>query len=254
MAQDGSVKRPVKTAERTFEVLEQIKEDGSGTPTSLANDLGYSKSTIHRYLVTLDQNNYLIKRGNRYYLGLRFLDLGVNARSYIPLDPIEPKVDELSEKTGEMIWFSTEDCGQNVHLYGSSDSKSILSNAYIGKRSHMHCRASGKAMLSCFSTKRVRDILQEHGMPALTDQTITDEETLLTELEETRERGFAYNQQESVEGLCAVSAPIQADDEVLGAISIIGPSNRFESEYITGELVPPLQEVTNEIELNITFS
>uniref|UniRef100_UPI003EBCF134 IclR family transcriptional regulator domain-containing protein n=1 Tax=Halarchaeum sp. P4 TaxID=3421639 RepID=UPI003EBCF134 len=85
--------------------------------------------------------------------------------------------------------------------------------------------------------------------------TITDEEELFAELERTRERGYAIDDEERLRGLRCVAAPILSnEDRVLGAVSIAGPTNRLQGELFEEELPERLLETVNVIELNVTYS
>ncbi len=65
-------------------------------------------------------------------------------------------------------------------------------------------------------------------MPALTPNTITDLDVLADELERVRERGYAYDHEETLVGLCCVAAPIyDPGDTVVAAISFSVPAFRF---------------------------
>lgn len=253
MTGSDSIKRPVTTAQTTFEILEQINEDDGGTPTSLARKLPYSKSTIHRYLVTLEQKNYLKKDDGSYLIGLKFLEFGEQAKKRIPLDHITPKVDNLAEETDQAVWFLTEESGYCVHIYGAFGAQSIVSGAYPGNHSKMHSLASGKAILSEYSMERVNEIIDEHGLEERTTHTITTREEFHEELERIRDEGVAYNIQESTEGLCCLSAPIKTPSEVIGAISIICPATRFKQGRMDNEFKEVLLDAVNEIEINLKF-
>lgn len=88
----------------------------------------------------------------------------------------------------------------------------------------------GKAILANFPRERVSDVVEEYGLPAWTENTITDEESLYEELNRIRNRGVAFDDEERIRGLQYVAAPIQCDGELLGAISVSGPKKRFADE------------------------
>lgn len=92
------------------------------------------------------------------------------------------------------------------------------------------------------------------GAPRLTPNTITDEEELLEELERTRERGYALNDEESTSGLRAVSVSItDSDGSVLGALGVSGPTHRFTNGRFEEELPDILLGVVNGLELDIQY-
>jgi len=104
----------------------------------------------------------------------------------------------------------------------------VLINRRTGIQRHLHSTAAGKAILAEMPEQRVMDIISEHELPAETEHTITDPDSLVEELDEIREHGIAYNDEESVEGLRAVGVPVRGSNGIaIGALSVSGPSNRL---------------------------
>jgi len=256
MTDTESNARPVTTVETSFEILEHLKRDGELTLTEVTDRLGLAKSTVHRHLTTLTENGYVVRSGDSYRIGLKFLDFGVRARDDHVLSPVvQPKVDELATETGEKCWCITEEHGMGIHIYGASGKHPVQTYARLGQQTHLHQHAAGKAILAHLPSERVEAIVDQFGLPAKTDRTITDRAELFAELETIRERGYAFNNEESVVGLHAVGAPICDEDGVaLGAISISGPANRLKGSYFESELPDLLLGATNEIEINLVFS
>ncbi|SEP31124.1 transcriptional regulator, IclR family [Halogranum amylolyticum] len=250
--------RPVKTAETSFALLEQLSEaegDSLGV-TELAEQVGLAKSTVHRHVVTLESLGFVAREGNEYRIGLRLLDFGLRARDRHDLYHIaRPKVEELAEVTGEKVWCITEEQGRSVHLYGASGEHSVQTSARAGAWGYLHQHAAGKAILAHLPADRVRRIVDGHGLPAKTPDTITDETELFEQLEQIVDRGYAFNREESIAGLHAVGAPVTDDEGVaIGAISVSGPANRLKGTRLTDELPDLLLGATNEIEINLSFS
>ncbi|WP_416841613.1 IclR family transcriptional regulator [Haloferax sp. DFSO52] len=249
-------RRPVKTATTSFAILERLKERGPLGPTKLASELGLAKSTVHRHLKTLEQEGFAVPDDGGYRVGLRTLDLGIYARNQHQLYEVSrPKVDELAEETGEKVWCVTEEQGRGFHLYGAAGKNSVRTPAREGTISYLHQLAAGKAILSELPDERVMDIIDQHGLPAKTAQTITEPEELLGELRTVRERGFALNREEIVPKLHAVGVAVTDQDGYpVGAISISGPSNRLKGERLTVDLANLLLGAANEVEINLNFS
>lgn len=116
----------------------------------------------------------------------------------------------------------------------------------------MHTGASGKAFLAEYSTERVNEIIDRWGLPALTETTITDRERLFEELKEIRDRGYAYNNQENLEGMRAISAVVHnPDGSILGALSIYGPAYRLNQSEMD-DLATVLLENISKLESEFT--
>jgi DNA-binding IclR family transcriptional regulator len=246
---------PVKSVEVMFTIVEAIKElDGAGV-TELADHLDLPKSTIHNYLATLEQEEYVLKEGTRYRVGLRFLDLGAYARDQVEMFEVaKPELEHLAGETGELANLLVEEHGTGSYLYRTRGGMAVQVKGHVGTRAPLHSTGLGKAILAHLPESRVEAIVDEHGLPASTPQTITDPDELFAELETIRERGYAFDDEERLRGLRCVAAPIQANEEVVGAISVSGPTNRLRADRYREELPRKLLEVQNVIELNVTYS
>ncbi|MFC4437231.1 MULTISPECIES: IclR family transcriptional regulator [Natrialbaceae] len=255
MAND-SRHRPVETVDTAFEIVDVLKRrDGAGI-TEIADELGLAKSTVHRHVKTLEARGLLLQEGNSYRISTWFLDYGIHVRNRHPLfDVVKPKVDELAAETDEKVWCVIEEHGMGVHIYGAEGRHSVKTHARIGKRTPLHQFAAGKAILAHLPDERVDEVVAEHGLAAKTSQTITDRDELNEQLEEIRERGYAFNREESVRGVHAVGAPIRNQSgTAIGAISVAGPANRLRETALAEELPTLLLGATNEVEINLAHS
>jgi DNA-binding IclR family transcriptional regulator len=84
-------------------------------------------------------------------------------------------------------------------------------------------------------------------MTPRTSHTIIDAESYLADLELTRTRGYALDNEEAEEGVRCVALPIfAADGKPIAAISISGPAFRFD-EQRSASMVESLRIVTAEL-------
>lgn len=247
----------LQTVQNTLNVIDALRElDGAGV-SELASYLDMAPSTAHSYLSTLEDEEYLIKEGDIYYIGMQFLHVGGYARrrkrAYeLAIDLVET----LAKQTEERAQFTIEEHGQEVFLHTSSGERGVRLDARIGKRSrHLHCSATGKALLANLPRDRVETILDRTGLPTLTEKTITCKDELWDELERIREQGYSLNREEEIERMRAVGAPVLGpDDQVIGALSVSGPTKRMKGKRFNKELPNLIMGAANELELNITYS
>jgi DNA-binding IclR family transcriptional regulator len=256
MTVPADITRPVETVERAFDIIEYLKHNGEATVPEITEHLGCAKSTAHRHLKTLEANSFLIEEDDTYRLGIRFLDYGVVARDkYTLYHEAKPKVDELAEETEEKIWCGVEEHGRSVHIYGAQGKHSVQTHARVGHRNYLHQHAAGKAMLAFLPDENIEKIVDTYGLPARTPHTITEIDELWEEIEAIRDRGYAFNLQESVEGLHALGAPItDENDTAIGAISISGPANRLDGSLLRDDLPTLLLGAVNEITINLAHA
>jgi DNA-binding IclR family transcriptional regulator len=150
-----------------------------------------------------------------------------------------------------MAQFVIEEHGRGVYLYKAEPPRGVNTVAGVGDRRPLHCTGLGKAILSCYSEERVREIVDRHGMPAMTENTITDPDELTNELEVVRDRGYAIDDEEIQPGLRCVAAPINADNTSdVGAVSVSGPTGRFKRDRLETELPELVTSAANVIEIN----
>jgi len=250
---DESGGRGLKSVERSFAIVEYLDGTNGATLSEAADDLGLAVSTAHIHLTTLVETGYVVKDDDVYRCSFEFLQTGGQRRDGMALyQAAKPELDELQAQTGEHTNVMVMERGFAVQLYKSENPESIDDDASLGDHFYLHLTATGKAMLAEYSDDRIAEILDEHGMPALTEDTITDEEVLYEQVATIRERGYSINRGEHFPGVCAIGTAIASEpDDALGAISISGPRSRITPERIEEELAPALLNKKNIIELKI---
>ncbi|MFB6142964.1 MAG: IclR family transcriptional regulator, partial [Halorientalis sp.] len=241
----------VKTARTTFRIIDELSDRTEATLTELTEAFDLSKSSVHNYLATLERDGYVVREDDRYRVGLRFLEYGGQARHHNRLYRIaRDEVATLAEETGELANLLAEEHGKGIYVYRSKGEQAVQTDSYTGHRVHLHSTALGKAVLAHLPDERVDEIVDRHGLPPATENTITDRDELHAELERVRERGVAFDDEARLEGLRCVAVPITDDeDDVKGAVSLSGPVSRFQGQYFRSELPERLRDAANIIEL-----
>ena len=149
---------------------------------------------------------------------------------------------------------TVEEHGRGVFVFRESGNQAVRTKTRLGRRVYLHHVSAGKAILAHLPEERVEAIIDRHGLPPKTEQTITDPELLFDHLEGIRERGYVFDEEEHIRGLYSLAVPLEfGEDNVIGAMSIAGPPHRIQNEAEQEELVQLLTGVANEIELNLTY-
>lgn len=255
--------RAVVTTTRTsLELVEQIRRKGGARVKELAEGSEMAASTVHRHLVTLERYGYVQRYGDRFQLGLKFVDLSESARSQWPLETITDTVTALSEETEEEVDFFTVDRGRLITLdrtyrryhklvkYGEEEPDDGEDrHTQVGNYYYMHVLAAGKAILAEYPTSRVDRVVDRWGLPAKTGNTITGEGALLDELERTRERGYAVDDEEYTPGLRTVGTVVHnPNGGVFGALNVAGPRYRMTGVVLEEEIPRRLADASAELE------
>jgi DNA-binding IclR family transcriptional regulator len=227
--------RPVETTLTSIRIVREIERRGGASLTEIAETVEIGKSTAHNHLHTLTEENFLVREGRQYHVGLGFLQLGEYARnrreSY---RPTKLQVYRLAESTNEEANFAIAENGFMFSIeYVMGDPNPMNPEAgsrflEIGSKFHMHNSAPGKAVLSELPAEDVERVLELRGLPATTERTSTERNELIDELETIREQGYATNDEELQRGFRSIGAPVHCPDgTVLGSLSIGGPAYRF---------------------------
>ena len=167
----------MRTAFRIVDVLQDM--DGV-TMNELATQLDLAKSTVHNYLGTLHQQGYLVKSGEQYRIGLRFLSLGGHAAANQPgYQLLRTKVNQVANETHERAQCIVEEDGKGFYIYEMTGSDAVRTDVQVGKQVHLHTISAGKAILAHLPDARVEKILDYWGLPERTEHTITSRDELL---------------------------------------------------------------------------
>ena len=233
MEPNPTSEKMIKSTQTAFDIVETIGEYGSPTVTEIANGVEYSRSTVHYHLKTLQQNHYVIKDDQGFRLGLRIARLGDLALQNHGLSGlVEPVVKDLAEEGGAVAHVGVPEGDKLVWLYRSSnnDAEELSTNAFT--ETHIHCTAYGQAILAYSPDDVVDDLIAAHGLPELTEKTLSDRDALDERLATIRDLGFAYSAEEYREGISSIAAPIiDEDDEIVGAIGITDAHDRVDNPY-----------------------
>ena len=246
----------IKSNETLFAILDVVRALDEPTLTNVAEASGVAKSTAHRHLATLRDHQYVVKRDGEYELSLRFLDLGGHVREQRPIHrQMKSVVTDVARETDEYAGFVVEEGGLGTYLYSETGSNAVRNFARVGRRTHLHQITKGKVVLAHLPESRVRDIVDEHGLPARNEHTITDFDELREELDAIREQGYAYSHGEHTDGLWCVSVPVSDQSgDVVGGLGVAGPSHRMRGERVQSELLEYLKGTVTAFELNMSYA
>jgi DNA-binding IclR family transcriptional regulator len=240
--------RELTTTATSLRILDVIKRREGAQMNEIAAELNLANSTVHAHLTTLRNHELVVKEGNVFHLGIKLFHFGEQARHRKPeYEIVRRYAHELSNRLNEEVAFAITEHGRSVIIFDENNDPA-KEGFQVGRYFHMHNSASGKAMLAKWSRERVDEVLDRWGLPRETDNTIQRRAELYEELAQTRERGYALNHQEALEGLMAIGMAItKPDGSVLGSLDVSGPPYRLSEE----EIVPELRETVTEIEREI---
>jgi IclR family KDG regulon transcriptional repressor len=246
------------TVKKAMDILNCLGEAGSALSASeIGRRLGMSRSTVYRLLATLATGGYVVQdAGNpeKVRLGFKILELASRLLDSVELrQQARPFLRELRDLANETVHLAVMDRGQISYIEKVECSQAVRMHSTIGRRGFAHCTALGKAMLAYMSADEVERIVEEHGLPACTPNTITDKEMLVRELECVRGRGYAIDDIENEEGIRCVGASIlDHRGQPVAAFSVSGPAFRMTLERIQ-ELSAPVKATARKISRQLGY-
>lgn len=209
--------------------------------SEISRSLSLPKGTIHGLIRTLVNQGFLSQdpETRKYRLGLKIYELGIILSGTLDINQKAAQpAHQLAKRTRLMSRIAIWD----------GDSVMITLNAYpppyavlphqIGPRVHAYCSAIGKACLAFLGDEEINAYLDRIKLVSFTPSTIISKKQLQAELMETRERGYSVDQEEAVQGLGCLGAPIfDREGTVAGSISLSGNPKR-----VTGDQIKNLAE------------
>jgi DNA-binding IclR family transcriptional regulator len=240
--------RQVKSVKTAVNLIDRIQALGGAKPAELTEELELSKSSVHNYLATLEMEGYVVNDDGKYRLGLKFLTHGTAAKNMAGIKPpIFKTLRDAAEELSLTTWWVAEEHGRGFFMeYAIPDGSSQVYGS-VGKRSYLHEHAPGKAILANSSDDYIERVVDYHGLPGQTKRTTTDFETLLAELDDIRERGFAVSEGEAVLGIISVGAGFRDDTDRRHAIGVFEQTRDIVGDR-TAEIGERLVEETEALE------
>ena len=243
----------VRAVDRALDILLSFSQEKPVLSlTEISEEVGISKSTVHRLLATLENKRFLIRSSTtgKYHLGFRFLEMASQVLEDANEQWALPYLRHLATEYGETVDLAVMDGDHVIYLQVVESKQRVKIAAAIGQRLPAFCTATGKVFLAYLPDEQVEAILRT-GFSKYTEYTHTTLADLNKDLSETRQRGFAISQQEYEKDINAVAAPIlAADGTPIFAIAIVGPSFRLSQERML-ELGYAIQSVIKTIQREV---
>ena len=245
-------KNPIQVAGRLFETLELLAKEGPLGLMEISSKLELNKSTVHRVLNSLIYMGYVrqnIKNG-KYEMTFKIVDLANQVMRKVDLVNLtRPYLRKLMEVTQETVHLVEQDGTDAVYIDKvESFSNGIQMISRIGSRVPLYCSGVGKALTARMTEMEVKEIWDRSSIVKMTPHTITDYGEYLRELQITRQRGYAIDNEENEAGVRCVAASLNDHaEQIRYAFSISAPVSRMGEERIR-ELAKRILDTKEQIE------
>lgn len=248
----------VQSIDRAFRILELLSENPDGLGLlEISHRTGLTKSTVHRLLMTLQENGMTkqLEPTGKYSLTMKLFVLGsrvVEKREVLQV--ARPYLEKLRDISGEAVHLVIREGDELVYVDKVESENTIRMYSTIGRKGVLYATSVGKALLALSPQEEVASYWNRTEVIAQTPQTIVDFPAFLRELERIRQEGYALDREENELGVKCVGAAIRDyTGKAVAAISVSGPAQRMTPkvlETIGGEV----QKITREISIEMGYS
>lgn len=217
--------------------------------SAIAREMGLAKSVVHRMLQTFVAQGFLTRRPETrtYSLGPAIAALGAAAlRSSNLRAAARPALSKLRAATNETVTLCAIIDTQRVFIDQLETPHEMKISVALGRQYPLTAGATGRVLLAHLPEAK-REQIVEHEHAKNPGHAVPTEEALRSDVRRIQEQGFAVSQGERQNGAASVASPVfNFDGEVVGAITVCGPTTRLPLERLLS-LGAPLLAATQEV-------
>lgn len=232
--EDGS--KVIQSLDRALDILGELAQDDGATLSELAERAGQAATTTYRVLSTFQKHGIVDfeEDGQVWKIGAQAFRIGsVFLNRTALLAVTRPFMQRLMRETGETANLGVERDEKVMFISQVETPQTIRAFFPPGTLSAMHGSGIGKALLAHFPPDRSEAMLKRQGMAPMTANTITELATMLHEFDRIRAQGYSVDDEEAVEGMRCVAAPVMnAWGEPVAGLSVSGPAFRLTRERL----------------------
>ncbi len=246
-----------KTLEKGLTILGLFDRDHQNRGLSeMARLTGINKTSTYRLVNTLVKLGYLRKSTNNkaLRLGPRAFVLGHHFfHGFDIFQSVKPIIDKTFLEQKISIDSALLHGRTLISLYRREMPNLIYFRLPL-IMDELYARAMGKAVLSKLDPDEVSNIIEEIQLKKLTPKTLLDKEEILKNIELTRNRGYSINNEEYVEGLICLGAPLMnfRNNTVVGAVSLDFPTSEYTLDSIKQNFLGVLTKLASELSEAVT--
>lgn len=241
---------PIESVDNALRLLLMFREQPLLRVAEASRTLGVAPSTAHRLLAMLQYHGFVEQdpRTKAYRAGGALTEIGLAAVRGIDVRAVaRPVMEALARELGETVHLGTLDRAEVVFLDSVEGTQVVRVGSRVGVRLPAHLTSIGKAMLAHLPEERVRALYPTEILPGRTDHSTVRRKALLRTLGRVAEQGYAINDRESEEEVCAVGVPILTSGAtVTAALGVSTPHSRFDDRLLE-RIVPALRAAAAKI-------
>jgi DNA-binding IclR family transcriptional regulator len=228
----------IHSVEKAFDVMEVLSQYDSLNLVELSELLGQPKSSLYRIILTLEKRCYITRDDStgKYCLGLKPLEITRNVLEKNKLRSLAvPEMNRLVQKYDDTVNLGLLSGESIIYVEILEGTYSLRMSEKIGSKAPFHASAMGKTILSFLPEAEIVRYVSKENFQIFTPNTIVDINQLKQQLVMVRTQGYAFDDEEIVQGARCIAAPIfNMFGKIVGAISLSGAVHRLSDEAIVG--------------------
>ncbi len=222
----------VTAVERTMLILETIATKNKIKLSNIAKETKIHKSTIFRFLNTLEDLGYIAKnpKDEKYFITTKMNNFrSTSSIEGVLLEEGISIIESIAKHTKETVHLAKLDNNKLTYLHKieSTQTLRVSTASQISGEAPLYCTGLGKAMLAFLEEDDIENIIKNISFKKYTNNSIVDKETLIKELKQIKKQGYAIDNEEHELGIMCISSPILVREKPIAAISISGPVQRM---------------------------
>ena len=228
----------IQSVDRALEILQLFSAAKTRLGISqMSKALGIKNSTVHGLVRTLVKQGFLIQNSEtrKYSLGVKNYELSHFFLGGLKIYQVgSGTVHRLVQRTGRNSRLAIWDNDTVVVIMDIFAKPENFHYYNIGPRIPAYCTSLGKAILASFSPKSITAYFERNRLVPYTAHTITEQKSLVEDLEQTTLRGYAIDREEAIMGVFCMAAPIFDESKrPVAAISLSGSSDLLDSKKLS---------------------
>jgi DNA-binding IclR family transcriptional regulator len=247
----------INSLSRGLQILQLLAEENRPLGvTEIAERLAVDPSTSYRLLATLEKHTFIRQESSKKYaLGFGVVRIASALVRQIDVAAIAtPYLRELMISTGESAHVAVADGNRAAFVAQASAPGLLRVDTPLGSHEPLYCTAVGKVLLSETDALRVRTLIGDEPPTRYSPNTITNLEMLMTELQRTRDRGYAFDDEELHVGVRCIAAAVRDHSgTIIAAVGISAPASRLTRER-TVALVAAVQQSAVDLSAELGYS
>lgn len=231
-------------------IIEKLSTQKSWDLVELCRALNMPKTTIHRMLLTLEDNGYVVqeKARGKYSLSFKLFSIGSQMISHSGLlDIARPFCIQLRDSLDETVNLCILYGHDILVVDKQSTRKSLRQDSLIGSSFSMSKSASGKIFLAFSKENAIKELLIAMENAHTTPEQKCEIKNFFLELQKIKNTGLAYDFEEVFQGVRCIAAPIfDYQNSLIATLSISVPTIRL-TDTVVESIKEHITDTTQKI-------